>query len=98
MAFNAIEAFHQRQEYQGPDVWQEYEELGIDILDFSDTPVHLLYWASRNIPTPLKQRLRQNQDFQRLASKSLDLCRENALDWFIANRFTKKDGSVHTKG
>ena len=50
------------------------------------------------IPTLLKQGLRQNQDFGRLASKSLDQCRENALDWCNANKFTNKDGSVSTKG
>ena len=50
------------------------------------------------IPTALKQRLRQNQQFERLASKTLDLSRENAFDWYNANQFTNKDGSVSTKG
>ena len=50
------------------------------------------------IPSLLKQRLRQNQHFGRLASKLLDLCKENALDLCNANKFTNKDGSVNTKG
>ena len=32
VAFNAIEAFQQGQEYNGADVWQQYEKFGIDIL------------------------------------------------------------------
>ena len=43
VAFNAVVAFQQGQEYNGPDVWQKYEEFCIDILDFADTPMHLLY-------------------------------------------------------
>ena len=83
LAFNAIEAFQLEQEYHGSDVWWMYEEIGIDILDFANTPMHLWYMGIKEyiisiIPTPLKQRLRQNQDFVRLASKLLDLCRENA--------------------
>ena len=39
MALNAKEAFQQGQEYHGTDVWQRYEELGIDILDFTETPI-----------------------------------------------------------
>ena len=42
MAFNAIEAFQQGQEYHEPDVWQKYEEFDIDILDFADTLLVLL--------------------------------------------------------
>ena len=49
------------------------------------------------IPTLLKQRMRQNQHFRRLAHKSLNLCRENTLDQCNENKFTKKDGSVSTK-
>ena len=45
VAFNAIEAFQQGQEYHGPDIWQKYEKFGIDILDFAC----ICYtWASRN--------------------------------------------------
>ena len=74
VAFNVIETFQQGQEYHGPDVWQKYEEFGIDILDFAYTPMHLFYlgikkYIIRMIPTLLKQRLKQNQDFGRLASK-----------------------------
>ena len=103
MAFKAIEAFQKGQEYYGPDVWQKYEEFDMDILDFSDTPMHLLYLGIKiyiisMIPTHLKQRLRQNQDFAWLASKSFYLCRENALYWCNANKFTNKNGSVSTKG
>ena len=43
VAFNAIEDFQQGQEYHGPDVWQKYEKFGIDIFDFAETPMHLLY-------------------------------------------------------
>ena len=50
------------------------------------------------IPSLLKQRLKQNQDFGRLASKSWDQCRGNAFDCCNANEFTNKDGSVSTKG
>ena len=94
MAFNAMETFQQGREYRGPDVWHKYEEFGIEILDFVDTRLHLLYLGIKKyvmsmIPTLLKQRLRQNQDFGRLASKSLDLFRD-----CNANKFTNKDGSV----
>ena len=46
-------------------VWQQYENFGIDNLDFADTPMHLLYLGIKKyiismIPTLLKQRLRQN--------------------------------------
>ena len=103
VAFNAIEALQQEQEYHGPDVWWKNEEFSIDILDFTDNPMHLLSLSIKKyiismISTLLKQRLRQNQHFRRLASKSFDLCRENALDWCNANKFTNKDGSVSTKG
>ena len=47
VALNAIEAFQQGQEYHGPDVWQKYEKFGTDILDFADTPMHLLYLGLR---------------------------------------------------
>ena len=50
------------------------------------------------IPTLLKQRLRWNKHFERLSRKSLVLCKENALDWCTANKFTNKDGSVSTNG
>ena len=43
MVFNAIEAFQQGQEYHGLEPWQQYEKFGINILDFSDTPIHLLH-------------------------------------------------------
>ena len=43
VAFNAIETFQQGQEYHGPDVWKKDEKFGIDILDFSDTPMHFLH-------------------------------------------------------
>ena len=103
MAFNAIEAFQKGQEYHGPDVWQKYEGFGTNILDFADTPMQLLYFSIKKYmismtPTLLKQKLRQNQDFGWLVSKPLDQCRENALDWCNANKFTNKDGSVSTKG
>ena len=49
VAFNAIEAFQQGQEYHGQDVWRKYEDFGIDILDFADISMNLLYLASRNI-------------------------------------------------
>ena len=55
------------------------------------------------IPTLLKQRLRQNYHFGRLASifRSMqiyaDLWSENALDWCNANKFTNKDQSVSAK-
>ena len=60
VAFNAIEAFHQGQEYQGPDVWKKYEEFVMDILDFAETPRHLLYLCIKKyilsmIPTLLRQ-------------------------------------------
>ena len=59
IAFNAIEAFKQGQEYHGPNVWQKYEEFDIDILDFADTPMHLLNLGIKKyiismIPTLLK--------------------------------------------
>ena len=103
VAFNAIVAFQQGQEYHGPYVWQQYEEFGIDIFDFADTPMHLLYLGTKKyiinmIPTLLKQRLRQNQHFGMSASKSLDQCRENVFDWCNANKFTNKDGWVSTNG
>ena len=103
VAFNAIEVFQQGQEYHGLDVWQKYEEFGIGILDFADTSIHLLYFGIKKyiismIPTLLKQRLRQSQHFGRLASTSLDQCRDNALDWYNANKFTNKDESVSIKG
>ena len=41
VVFNANEAFPLGQEYHGPDVLQKYKEFRIDILDFSDTPIHL---------------------------------------------------------
>ena len=43
VTLNAIESFQQGQEYHGPDVWQQCEEFGIDIMDFADTPMHLFY-------------------------------------------------------
>ena len=43
MAFDAIEVFQQGQEYHGPEVWQKYKEFGVLNLDFSDTPMNLLY-------------------------------------------------------
>ena len=102
VAFDAIKAFQQGQEYLEPDLWQKYEEFGIDILDFSDTPMHLLYLGIKKyivsmIPTLLKQILRKEQHFGRLASKSWNLCRENALAHGYANKSDNKDGSVHTK-
>ena len=83
--FNAIDAFQQEQEYHGPDVWQKYDKFGIDIFVYADTPMHLLYlgimkYIISMIPTLLKQRLRQNQNFGGLTSKSLDQCRENTSD------------------
>ena len=48
------------------------------------------------IPTLLKQRFRQNQVLGWFTSKSLDQCRENALDWCNANKFTNKNGPVNT--
>ena len=103
LAFNAIAAFQQGQECHGPDIWKQYEKFGIDILGFADSPMHLLYLGIKKyiismIPTLSKQRLIQNQDFGRLANKWLDQCRESALDWCNANKFTNKDGSVRTKG
>ena len=61
--FNAIEVFQQGQECHGPDVWQKYDEFDTDILDFADTPIHLLYLGIKKymismIPALLKQRLR----------------------------------------
>ena len=102
MALNAIEDFQQGQEYHCPDVWQKYHEFDIVILDFADTPMHLLYLGIKKhiismIPTLLKQRLRQNQHFGKLSSNFLDLCRENAFDWCNVSKFTNKDGSVGTK-
>ena len=49
------------------------------------TPMDLLHLCiKKNIismsPTLLKQRLNQNQHFGRLASKPLDMCRENTFD------------------
>ena len=77
VAFNAIAALKQGQECHGLDVWQKYEEFGIDILDCANTPMHLLYLDIKKyiismIPTFLKQRMRQNQCFGMLASKALD--------------------------
>ena len=46
--FTDIEAIQQSQEYHGPDIWQKHEEFGMDILYFTNTPMHLLYLASRN--------------------------------------------------
>ena len=60
LAFNAIEAFQPEQEYHGSDTWQKYEEFGIDIIDFADTPMHLLYLGKKCMISLLKQRLRQN--------------------------------------
>ena len=62
-AFNDIETFQLGQDYHGLDVWQKYEEFSIDILDFADTPMQLLYLGIKDciismIPTLLKQRLR----------------------------------------
>ena len=59
VAFNATEAFHQGQDYLGPDALQKYEEFDIDILDFADTLMHLLYLGIKKysiimIPTLLK--------------------------------------------
>ena len=95
--------FSTRQEYHGPVALQQYEEFGIDILGFADNLMHLLYLGIKKfminmIPTCLKQRLRQNKDFERLASKLLDQWRENALDWSNTNKFTNKDGSVSKTG
>ena len=102
VAFNTIVAFWQGQEYHGPDIWQKYKKFVIDILDFADTPMYLLYLCIKKyiivmIPSLLKQWLRQNQHFGRLASKSSDHCRENTLDCYNANKFINKDGSVSTK-
>ena len=102
VAVNAVKAFKQVKGYHWPDVWQKCEEFGIDNLDFSDTPMHLLYlginkYILSTMQKLLKQRLRQNQHFGRSASKSLELCRENDLDCCNANKFTNKHGSVITK-
>ena len=65
--------------------------------------MHMLYLGIKKnimslIPMLLKQILRQNQHFGRLASKSLDLCRDNALGWWNAHNFNNKDGLIDTKG
>ena len=64
--------------------------------------MHLIYLGIKKyiiimIPTLLKQRLKQNYHFVRLASMSSDLCKENAIDWNNANKFTNKDWSVSAK-
>ena len=38
-----LRLFEQGQENHGPDVWQKDEEFVLDIVDFADTPMHLLY-------------------------------------------------------
>ena len=77
--------------------------LRIDIVDFADTPMHLLSldikkYIMSMIPILLNHKLKQNQDFARSTSKSLYQCRENDLGWCNANKFTNKHGSVSTKG
>ena len=76
--------------------------VGIDMLDFVDIPMHLIFLGIKkyiiSIPTLLKQRLRHNQNFGRLTSKSLKKCRENALEWCNASKVTSKHGWVSTKG
>ena len=101
--FHANEAFGQGQEYHGPKLWKLYEEFDIDILKFVDTPMHLLHLGIKKyminiIPSLLKPGLRQKQHFGRIASKFLDLCRENSLDWCNANKFTNKDGTISNQG
>ena len=103
VAFNAIEAFQQGQEYHGPDIWQKYEEFGINILDFADTSMYLLCldikkYITSMIPILLKQRLRWNQDFGRLASKSLDAERMLLTGTMPTNPPTKIDQSAPEAG
>ena len=84
VAFKSMEAFQQGQEYHESDIWWKYEEFGIDILDFSDTSMNLLYLGIKKyiinmISTLLRLKYMKYQDFGRLASKSLDPFRWNAL-------------------
>ena len=102
MVFNSIEAFQQGHKDHGPEIWQQYTEFSINILDLhavqciSDT--FALKRCMRMIQSHLKPGLGQNENFGRIESNLLACCRENDLDLCSANKFTNQDGAVITKG
>ena len=64
---NAMEVFWQGHGHHGPKIWQKY--YGIDILDFSDAPLHLWLGPKKYIISTILWFLRfmlvQSQDFGR---------------------------------
>ena len=53
--FQSMEAFQKGQEYHGSEIWQKYGEFDINILDFSDTWMHLLHLSIKKYMISINQ-------------------------------------------